>query len=421
MKLGLRLALALVVSSLAGSPAVLCAQGIVIPGVGPINRSMGGAAVAAPLDAAGAIQWNPATLSGLETSEAVLGVELLYLSTYVSSTVGQYSGETRSDSGVSPLPTVAISLHNEESPWTFGLGLFSIGGFGVNYPASFPGAAMNPVLAPQAYGGFGSVSSRLQVLQLVPTAAVQVTERLSVGFAPTVSMADAALDPGAVGPGGFIPATHGRVNWGLGFQAGLYYVTDSCWHFGLSYKSPQWFETFHFNATSVGLPRPVEMNIDYPSITSLGIAYYGVPGLIWDVDLRYVDYAHARLFGGAPGWDASGNLTGLGWRSVFSVATGVQYQWTEALSLRLGYVYTDNPIPNEFAAINIAAPAIYQHILSMGATLRVTCRTSFSLAYLHAFENSIEGPLPTVPPVPTGIVGTRQYIDALVAGMEVKF
>ena len=88
------------------------------------------------------------------------------------------------------------------------------------------------------------------------------------------------------------------------------------------------------------------------------------------------------------GWDATGNLTGLGWRSVFSVATGVQYQWTEALSLRLGYVYTDNPIPAEFAAINIAAPAIYQHILSMGATLRVTCRTSFSLAYLHAFAFS---------------------------------
>ncbi|MCY2992938.1 MAG: outer membrane protein transport protein, partial [Planctomycetota bacterium] len=398
-------------------PAVLCAQGIVIPGVGPINRSMGGAAVAAPLDAAGAIQWNPATLSGLETSEAVLGVELLYLSTYVSSTVvGVGSGENRSDSGVSPLPTVAISLHNEESPWTLGLGLFSIGGFGVNYPASLT----NPVLAPRTLHGAGNVYSRLQVLQLVPTAALQVNERLSVGFAPTVSMADAALDPGAVASG-YIPATHGRVNWGLGFQAGMYYVTDSCWHFGLSYKSPQWFETFNFNSTTAlpgDAPHLVQLNIDYPSITSLGMAYYGVPGLIWDVDLRYVDYAQARLFGGAPGFDFNGNLTGLGWRSVFSVATGVQYQWTEALSLRLGYVYTDNPIPANLTAINIAAPAIYQHILSMGATLRVTCRTSFSLAYLHAFESAIEGPLPGPPP---GIVGTRQYIDAMVAGMEVKF
>lgn len=420
MKLGPRLALAMAwaMLSLAGVPAALHAQGIVVPGVGPINRSMGGAAVAAPLDAAGAIHWNPATLSGLETSEAVIGVELLSLSTFVSSTVGPYSGETQSDCGISALPTVAISLRNEGSPWTFGVGLFSIGGFGVNYPASYPDAALNPVLAPQTYGGLGSVSSRLQVLQLVPTAAVQVTEQLSLGFAPTVSMADAALDPGAVGPGGYLSATHGRVNWGLGFQAGMYYVPDSCWHFGLSYKSPQWFETFNFNSTTVpgGLPQLVQARIDYPSITSLGVAYYGIPGLVWDVDLRYVDYDNAGLFGGDPGYDASGNLTGLGWRSVFSVATGVQYQWTEALSLRLGYVYTDNPIPADFAAINIAAPAIYQHILALGATLRVTCRTSFSLAYLHAFENSIEGPLPA-----GGVVGTRQYIDALVAGMEVKF
>src|SRR4051812_33657633 len=36
-----------------------------LPGAGPINRSMGGAAVAAPIDPAGALYWNPATIGGL--------------------------------------------------------------------------------------------------------------------------------------------------------------------------------------------------------------------------------------------------------------------------------------------------------------------------------------------------------------------
>jgi long-chain fatty acid transport protein len=384
---------------------------------------MGGAAVAAPLDAAGAMHWNPATLSGLETSEVVIGVELLCLSTWASSSVpGLGSDQTLSDSGLSALPTLAIALHNDDSPWTFGLGLFSIGGFGVNYPASLT----NPVLAPRGLGGAGNVYSRLQVLQLVPSAAVQVTERLSLGFAPTVAMADAALDPGGLDltttPPSYVAATHGRLNWGLGFQAGMYYVTEYDWRFGLSYKSPQWFETFNFNATNAaGFPQLIQARLDYPSITSLGVAYYGVPGLVWDVDFRYVDYANAGLFGGDPGYDASGNLTGLGWRSVFSVATGVQYQWTEALSTRLGYVYTENPISADLAATNLAAPAIYQHILALGATWRVTCRTSISLAYLHAFENSIQGPLTNWSGQTIGTVGSRQTIDALVAGLEVKF
>jgi long-chain fatty acid transport protein len=105
------------------------AQGIVVPGVGPINRSMGGTATAAPLDAAGAIHWNPATMSALPSSEVVIGFELLYLSTHVETDFGS----TRSDSGVSPLPTLAIAWQPEDSPWTFGLGLFTIGGFGTNY------------------------------------------------------------------------------------------------------------------------------------------------------------------------------------------------------------------------------------------------------------------------------------------------
>ena len=35
-------------------------QGLFIPSVGPINQSMGGATVAAPIDAMGSLAWNPA-------------------------------------------------------------------------------------------------------------------------------------------------------------------------------------------------------------------------------------------------------------------------------------------------------------------------------------------------------------------------
>src|SRR3954447_7662738 len=62
------------------------AQGIVAPGAGPINRSMGGASTAAPVDF-GSSYWNPANLSGLERGEFLLGSELIIPSTHLTSSL----------------------------------------------------------------------------------------------------------------------------------------------------------------------------------------------------------------------------------------------------------------------------------------------------------------------------------------------
>ncbi len=408
------------------------AQGIVIPGAGPVNRSMAGAGVAAPLDAAGALHWNPASVTGLDSSEFVIGAEFLYLHTDISSAVTvapgvTFSGETTSDSGVSVLPTVAVVFRNEDSPWTFGLGLFSIGGFGMNLPASPAVPPTNPIMSP-TFGG-GSVYSKLAVLQMVPTAALRLTDRLSIGMAPTVVIADAALDPNFLSTpnadGSYTSATHTRTNWGLGFQLGIYYEMENGWHFGASYKSPQWLEEFTFYSQDAGgNPRTDRLNVDVPGIVSVGAAYYGLPRTVWAIDARYVDYANTQLFGHGARFNATGAVTGLGWESVFSVATGVQYQLTDALSLRCGYVFSENPIPDENTFFNIGSTAIYKHIVSVGASWRITCRTSLVIAYLKAFENSISGPWESPlygGSVPGTSVTARQSIDCLVTGLQVKF
>lgn len=415
------------------------AQGFVLPGVGTVNRSMGGAAVAAPLDAAGAIHWNPATITGLPSSEFVVSCELLALDAQTSSTLGPLSGTTSSDSGVFPLPAVAIAFQPEDSSWSYGLGLYSIGGFGFNFPASDPTApGFNPIFTPQPPlgAGAGAVYSRLSLMQLAPTIAVQLTDKISIGVAPTVSMADAALDPAALAwtdnaDGIFPPtvpsATHGRIFWGLGFQAGIYYESDSCYTLGASFKSPQWFEDFHFNsADELGRPRTIGLDADYPMIISVGGAFHGIPGLVCAVDVRYVDYSNTDAFGDDTGFEIAApnaRVTGLGWRSVIAVATGLQYELTDRLTLRLGYSYNENPIRDSDTFFNLASPAIYEHIASVGGSLWLTDRTKLSFAYLHAFENSISGPinLAGVGPVPGTDIATNVSVDALVAGLEVRF
>src|SRR6516225_1799541 len=61
--------------------------GLAVSGVGPINRSMGGASTAAPLDSAGALYWNSATIGALPTSEMEFGTGFVIPRTTLSSVV----------------------------------------------------------------------------------------------------------------------------------------------------------------------------------------------------------------------------------------------------------------------------------------------------------------------------------------------
>src|SRR5262249_1189687 len=126
-----------VLTALASGAAARAQHGIVFSGAGPVNRGMGGAATA-PLDASGTLYWNPAAIRGLPGSEMDVGVELLYPQSRLSSAVAPgalgpgvppvgLAGSDRSDSGVIPVPTLALVYRPEESCWSYGLGLFTAG------------------------------------------------------------------------------------------------------------------------------------------------------------------------------------------------------------------------------------------------------------------------------------------------------
>src|SRR5688572_29100050 len=105
------------------------AQGLFIPSVGPINQSMGGATVAAPIDAIGSLAWNPGAISGIPRSEVAFGLGLVLPATSLSSEItGLAAGTTDSEPGAAAVPTFGLVHHCEDSAWTFGIGVFGVGG-----------------------------------------------------------------------------------------------------------------------------------------------------------------------------------------------------------------------------------------------------------------------------------------------------
>jgi long-chain fatty acid transport protein len=419
------------IAALLGVASSTYGQGLVAPSAGPINSAMAGASTAAPVDF-GSSYWNPAVLSGLEDQEFLLGSALVFPSIHLQSTLpagavgGLFPptnrfGTARSDSGVASGLATGFSFRlQDDSPLTLGLGIFGLVGGGVN----FPGSLSTPILTPRQppkFFGVGPIFASLSILGINPMASLQLTDRLAVGLGPMITSGSMSFNPAffAAGPKGplglpsFPAGTNGRPYWGGGFQVGLFYEVNENWNVGFSYKSPIWQERWHYNSTFPNLsPRRIGLQASLPEIFSWGIAYKGFPRTLIDVDFRYLDYANTELFGQKV---VDG---GLGWRSVFAVALGTQYQATDRLTLRAGYLFNTNPIPNPVTLFNVQAPGIITNTLSLGASFQVTENITASLAWMHGFRDAIQGPILQLP---GSSVRLDAQADTLWAGFNVKF
>jgi len=380
-------------------PCHVFGQALYIPGGGAAHLSMGGASTATPVDAIGALYWNPAAIGRLGHSEVAIGGNVLIpridLTSTAPSPLGPITGTTRSDSGVGLASNVGIVYQPEERSLIYGLGMATIAGACVNYP----GDVNNPVLSGIGLLGNvqGPIYSSLTFVQLTPSVAAKLGDNLVVGVGPMIDAALTSFDPAYFGSpddangdgiGTFPTATHARPFWGLGFRVGAVYSVSEKLDVGVAYTSQQWFETWVDHARDeLGQPRTLTLKASLPAIYSAGIGYHASEKLLVNVDLRWFDYKNTDLFG------TSLRDGGLGWKNVFAVATGGRYQMSDRLAVSAGYVYNDNPIESVGTLFNVQAPAIVQHTVAFGATMALTDSISASLGYAYSFRNSISGPV----------------------------
>lgn len=368
-------------------------QGVVFRGMGAVNESMAGASTACPIDAAGALYWNPATMSGLLNSEVSVNFGLVLPSMSISSQLpdfmgGYGGGSMDGEAGAVPAPSIAIVKKLDDSRWSWGLNLGVIGGAKANYG----GASLtdNPILSSASAPvlgkvGYGNISSDIQILQMAPSLAYQVTDKLSIGFGPTITMAYLNCSPlyvidGYSHPNDAVKGAGSRWAWGGGFQVGVYYDTMTGWRFGASYKSQNWMEDFRLKVVdNEGNPQVLKLDLDYPAILSFGTSYAGWEKWLFAFDMRYFFFEEAKY---AP----------LGWENGFSFSFGVQRIVTEKLSLRAGYCYNQNPIREMATRENIASPLMPGHALFTGFSYRLYENMLIHLTYGHVFEATSQGP-----------------------------
>ncbi len=403
------------------------AQGVFSPGAGAMHISMGGASTAMGADALGALYWNPAAISSLPHSEVVIGAEMILPNIHEGSTFGGNSGLTRSDSGLVPTTGLGLVYKPEDSKLTYGLGIATLAAGGVNFPGNDAGG--NPLFAPRSPGPLGLVvlgpqAASLLVLGIEPTASYQLTDRLAFGMGPMLDVSVVSFDPALFGPTSafigpppgiqFPTGSHSRPFWGGGFRAGATYKLMDHLVAGVSYMSPQWFETWRFNARDAnGNPVTFSTGFTLPQIFSAGLAFDGIDRLLVTTDLRWFDYRTTQLLG-QPVVEGGAN-----WDSVWAVAVGARYKLSDRMSAQAGYIYNQNPISSNLALFNTQLPLIGQHTLSLGSYFQVNDYIAISAAWQHCFKNSVTG---SVAQLAAGNSTTLQFeYDSFVFGVHIAF
>jgi long-chain fatty acid transport protein len=136
-----------------------------------------------------------------------------------------------------------------------------------------------------------------------------------------------------------------------------------------------------------------------PDSLNLGIAVQATPKLTIAADFQRINYSGIKsvanpstngglTIGGTLGCDT---CRGFGWSGVNVFKIGGEYQYNPNLILRAGYNHTDNPIQGRDVTFNIIAPGVVKDHVTLGFTYNVTKDSELTMAYMHAFKNSVSG------------------------------
>jgi long-chain fatty acid transport protein len=96
----------------------------------------------------------------------------------------------------------------------------------------------------------------------------------------------------------------------------------------------------------------------------------------------------------------SGDGAGFGWEDVTAYKSALVYDHSDAFTLRGGWNYAEQPIPESETLFNFLAPGVVEHHLTLGGTWRFAPRMEITAAYMHAFEKTVEGMNSIIPGTP---------------------
>jgi long-chain fatty acid transport protein len=393
-------------AGLAGS--AYATNGYFSHGYGMKAKGMAGAATASSDDAFGGAN-NPASMA-FAGNRIDLGVDLfspIREATNVGGGLAFASAE--SDSNYFLVPEFGYN-RMVNSNLALGVTVYGNGGMNTDYPGN-PSFGNTNIL-----GGTGRLGVDLMQLIVAPTAAYKITPDHSIGISPLLGYQRFRAE----GLQGFAPfqapgtpsmATNLGYDdaFGYGVRIGYMGKITPTVTIGAAYASKVNFQKFKKYA---GLFAE-QGDFDIPENYNLGVAWQATPEVKLALDYQRINYSNVNSVGNPvfPGFafndlgDSAG--PGFGWGDINVWKLGMEYKYSQKMTLRAGYSHTDSPIEGDLVCagmpfnttcgetmFNILAPAVIKDHVTLGLTYTLASGNELTMAYMHGFKNDVSGVRP---------------------------
>jgi long-chain fatty acid transport protein len=324
-----------------------------------------GNAFAATADNPSAIFYNPAGITQLEGTRALLGAYAITLKERVElDTPGDNTKFSSINTDLQTVPTFFVTWKQPQHPIALGLGVYAPYGFAVEYPDDTP---------------FRTVARKgsIQYITVNPVLAWKISDTFSAAVGGTVSYGKAELRQGVLAVGDEFKFEGDGVAYG--FNAGVMWHPHRMHHFGLTYRGPT---KITFSGHSRVNTDPFTVATPFGPFTVPGIdrredadATFDLPqNIVFGYSFRPRDDWNFEFNIDWTDWDSlntvmlhqpSGDVPlRFNWQSSFFYEFGVTKKFAHGISASVGYIYSENSVPTE--SFNPAIPDSVRHIFSAG-------------------------------------------------------
>ncbi|MEM7696787.1 MAG: outer membrane protein transport protein [Verrucomicrobiota bacterium] len=269
-----------------------------------------------------------------------------------------------------PLGSVYITYPLNER-LTAGLGLTAPFGVSINWPEN------------SAFRYASTYDAKLETFAINPALGLKINDNASLGFGLDIYRSNLELDqafPWSVATG--FPFPDGNMHfkgtgWGLGAYVGFNFTVADIHRFAIVGRLPVTvdydgdFEVTSVPAAVAGVFTPTSVfqsEIEHPGSIGVGYGIDLTERLTFGIDFEWIQNStHDDLplnIGSNQALLGGQNALLLNWEDSISIGAGLEYQFTEALTLRGGYLYSDSPMNSQ--NYTPAVPADDRHIISAG-------------------------------------------------------
>lgn len=341
-------------------PAQVFGLGFRVPNQDAFAIGRGNAFVATA-DNPSAIYYNPAGITQLEGQNIQAG-SLFYLGIYAD--YKSPSGQSfHNDADVIAVPTLHYTFTPQDSPLSFGVGVYSPFGFSIKWPNDVPFRQE-------------SLKGSLTYITMNPVVAWKVLPSLSIGAGPTFNYSRIDLVQGIFpSPIPMFSADQTEFKgdaWSYGFNAGLLWQPHSQWSFGASYRSSSRMD-YQGDFSLHNPPPPLSSSsvstasssIEFPQIVIGGVSYRPTPNWNLEFDVDWTDWTSVNNLA-IQGTQVPGGVPSrkLDWQSSFMYEVGVTRYLPRGYYLSAGYFFSEASTSSQYFTPMV--PDTDLHIGSLG-------------------------------------------------------